>query len=275
MNNELESFKEILQLKRYSNQTIDSYLSNLKLAQVFFNNKSFLSINEKEWFNYVFHLVNTKKITASTQRQIVGSINLFYKEMYNKSLNLNQLSVSQRENKLPPVLSAKEVKIILTHTHNIKHKALLSLLYGSGLRIGELLELRLSDIDSERMTVRVNQGKGKKDRLTILSHNVLKVLRKYFIEYKPKDYLFEGQNGGKYSASSARNILKQSMKRAKINNSATLHTLRHSFATHLLENGVGIAHIQKLLGHHNIKTTLIYTHIANDSLMSIKSPLDS
>lgn len=120
MNNELESFKEILQLKRYSNQTIDSYLSNLKLAQVFFNNKSFLSINEKEWFNYVFHLVNTKKITASTQRQIVGSINLFYKEMYNKSLNLNQLSVSQRENKLPPVLSAKEVKIMLKNVINIK-----------------------------------------------------------------------------------------------------------------------------------------------------------
>jgi integrase/recombinase XerD len=186
------------------------------LALVFFENKSFVSINEKDWFNYVFHLVSTKYIAASTQRQIVGS----------------------------------------------------------GLRIGELLELRLSDIDSERMTVRVNQGKGKKDRLTILSHNVLKVLRKYFVEYKPKDYLFEGQNGGKYSASSSRNVLKQSMKRAKITKPATLHTLRHSFATHLLENGVGIAHIQKLLGHHNIKTTLIYTHIANDSLMTIKSPLD-
>ena len=274
MKNELESFKEILQLKRYSKQTIDSYLSNLKLAQVFFENKSFVSINEKDWFNYVFHLVNTKYIAASTQRQIVGSINLFYKEMYGKSLNLDQLNVSQRENKLPPVLSANEVKAILTHTSNLKHKALLSLLYGSGLRIGELLELRLSDIDSERMTVSVNQGKGKKDRLTILSHNVLKVLRKYFVEYKPKDYLFEGQNGGKYSASSSRNVLKQSMKRAKITKPATLHTLRHSFATHLLENGVGIAHIQKLLGHHNIKTTLIYTHIANDSLMTIKSPLD-
>jgi integrase/recombinase XerD len=274
MKNELESFKEILQLKRYSKQTINSYLSNLKLALVFFENKSFVSINEKDWFNYVFHLVNTKYIAASTQRQIVGSVNLFYKEMYGKSLNLDQLNVSQRENKLPPVLSANEVKAILTHTSNLKHKALLSLLYGSGLRIGELLELRLSDIDSERMIVRVNQGKGKKDRLTILSHNVLKVLRKYFVEYKPKDYLFEGQNGGKYSASSSRNVLKQSMKRAKITKPATLHTLRHSFATHLLENGVGIAHIQKLLGHHNIKTTLIYTHIANDSLMTIKSPLD-
>ena len=127
-------------------------------------------------------------------------------------------------------MSANEVKAILTHTSNLKHKALLSLSYGSGLRIGELLELRLSDIDSERMTVRVNQGKGKKDRLTILSHNVLKLLRKYFVEYKPKDYLFEEQNGGKYSASSSRNVLKQSMKRAKITKPATLHTLRHSFA---------------------------------------------
>jgi len=274
MKNDLNYFKEILQLKRYSKQTIDSYLSNLHLAQVHFNNKSFTNINEKEWFNYIFHLVNTKKIAVSTQRQVVGSINLFYKEVYDRELNLNQLRVSQRENKIPPILSKKEVKMILINTHNIKHKALLGLLYGSGLRIGELLELRLSDIDSERMTVKVNQGKGKKDRLTILSNNVLKVLRKYFVEYKPKEYLFEGQKGGKYTASSARNVLKQSMKRAKINKPATLHTLRHSFATHLLEDGVGITHIQKLLGHHNIKTTLIYTHIANESLMNIKSPLD-
>ncbi|MGB1040803.1 MAG: tyrosine-type recombinase/integrase [Flavobacteriales bacterium] len=274
MKNDLNYFKEILQLKRYSKQTIDSYLSNLHLAQVHFNNKSFANINDKEWFNYVFHLVNTKKIAASTQRQVVGSINLFYKEVYDRELNLNQLRVSQRENKIPPVLSKKEVKMILINTHNIKHKALLGLLYGSGLRIGELLELRLSDIDSERMTVKVNQGKGKKDRLTILSNNVLMVLRKYFVEYKPKEYLFEGQKGGKYTAGSARNVLKQSMKKANINKPATLHTLRHSFATHLLEDGVGITHIQKLLGHHNIKTTLIYTHIANESLITIKSPLD-
>jgi site-specific recombinase XerD len=245
------------------------------MAQVFFSNKKFVNISDKEWFNYIFHLVNTKKISASTQRQVVGSLKLFYKEVYNVKKDFSQLVVSQRENKIPEVLSVNEIKKILLHTPNLKHKALLSLLYSSGLRIGELLELKVTDVNSARMTVRVSQGKGKKDRLTILSHNVLGVLREYFIEFKPVDYLFEGQNGGKYSAGSARKVLKRSMERAKLVKPATLHTLRHSFATHLLENGVGISHIQKLLGHQNIKTTLIYTHIANDSLLKIKSPLDT
>jgi site-specific recombinase XerD len=267
-------FEKILFLKRYSKQTIDSYISHLRMAKGFFDDKKFIQITDKEWFNYVFHLVNTKKIAASTQRQVVGSLKLFYKEVYNLDKDFSKFIVSQRENKIPDVLTVNEVKFILNHTKNLKHKALLSLLYGSGLRIGELLELKVTDINSERMTVKVIQGKGKRDRLTILSNNVLKVLRKYFKEYKPKDFLFEGQNGGKYSAGSARKVLKKSMMKAKINKNATLHTLRHSFATHLLENGVGISHIQKLLGHQNIKTTLIYTHIANDSLMTIKSPLD-
>ena len=267
-------FEKILFLKRYSKQTIDSYISHLRMAKGFFDDKKFIQITDKEWFNYVFHLVNTKKISASTQRQVVGSLKLFYKEVYNLDKDFSKFIVSQRENKIPDVLTVNEVKFILNHTKNLKHKALLSLLYGSGLRIGELLELKVTDINSERMTVKVRQGEGKRDRLTILSNNVLKVLRKYFKEYKPKDFLFEGQNGGKYSAGSARKVLKKSMMKAKINKNATLHTLRHSFATHLLENGVGISHIQKLLGHQNIKTTLIYTHIANDSLMTIKSPLD-
>jgi integrase/recombinase XerD len=270
----LAHFEKILFLKRYSKQTIDSYISHLRMAQGFFEDKNFNIITDKDWFNYVFHLVNTKNIAASTQRQVVGSLKLFYKEVYNLDRDFSKLVVSQRENKIPDVLTVNEMKLILNHTKNLKHKALLSLLYGSGLRIGELLELKLTDINSERMTVHVRQAKGKKDRLTILSSNVLKVLRKYFEEYKPKVYLFEGQNGGKYSAGSARKILKRSMTMARINKVATLHTLRHSFATHLLENGVGISHIQKLLGHQNIKTTLIYTYIANDSLIAIKIPLD-
>ena len=273
-NEPLIYFEKILLLKRYSKQTIDSYVSHLRMAQVFFDNKKFINISDKDWFNYVFHMVNTKHISASTQRQVVGSLKLFYKEVYNLDKDFSKFVVSQRENKIPDVLTVNEVKLILNHTKNIKHKAILSLLYGSGLRIGELLELRPTDVNSQRMTVHVRQAKGKKDRLTILSSKVLKVLQKYFKEYKPTDYLFEGQNGGKYTAGSARKVLKRSMQKAKINKNATLHTLRHSFATHLLENGVGISHIQKLLGHQNIKTTLIYTHIANDSLMTIKSPLD-
>lgn len=273
-NDPLIHFEKILLLKRYSKQTIDNYISHLRLAQVFFDNKNFTIISDKDWFNYIFHLVQTKNIAASTQRQVVGSLKLFYKEVYNLEKDFSQLVVSQRENKLPDVLTVKEVKLILNHTKNLKHKAMLSLLYGSGLRIGELLDLKLTDINSERMTVSVRQAKGKQDRLTILSANVLKVLRKYFIEFNPKNFLFEGQNGDKYCAGSVRKALRRSTEKARIKKQVTPHTLRHSFATHLLENGVGISHIQKLLGHRNIKTTLIYTHIANDSLIAIKSPLD-
>lgn len=270
----LKDFAKILLVKRYSKQTINSYLSHLRLAQVFFSYQSFLAITDREWFNYIFHLVNTKNIAVSTQKQIVGSLKLFYKEVYNIEKDFGKVIVSQRQNKIPEVLSRSEVKQILRNTHNIKHKALLSLLYGSGLRIGELLNLKVGDINSERMTVRVNQGKGRKDRFTILSENGLKVLRVYFKEYIPQNYLFEGQQGRKYTAGSARKVLKKSLKKAGITKPVTLHTLRHSFATHLLENGIGISHIQKLLGHQSIKTTLIYTHITNEALSTIKSPLD-
>jgi len=150
----------------------------------------------------------------------------------------------------------------------------LSLIYSAGLRIGELLELRKADIDSERMLIHIKGAKGKKDRHTILSENVLQLLREYYRQYKPKEYLFEGQKGGKYSAESAGQLFKRAVKKAQIKKPVTLHSLRHSFATHLLEQGIGITHIQKLLGHNNIKTTLIYTHIADESIQKIKSPLD-
>lgn len=274
-NEQLDDFKRILEIKRYSKQTIASYLSHLKLVYIFFNYKSFQFIKDKDLFDYVYHLVNTKKISASTQRQVVGSLKLFYKEIYNREVPFHYLKVSQRENKIPVVLSKKEVKLIIDSAHNIKHKAILSMLYGSGLRIGELLDLRVKDIDSHRMTVYIRQAKGKKDRYSILSPKVLELLREYFQKYKPKVYLFEGQKGGKYTSSSSAKVFKQTLLRSGIKKRATLHTLRHSFATHLLEDGVGISHIQKLLGHNSIKTTLIYTHIANDSLMNIKSPFDN
>jgi integrase/recombinase XerD len=274
-NDQIDNFKIILEIKRYSNQTIASYISHLKMVYVFFNNKSFQFIKDKDLFDYIYNLVNTKKISASTQRQVVGSLKLFYKEIYNREIPFHYLKVSQRENRIPVVLSKNEVKLIIDSAYNIKHKAILALLYGSGLRIGELLNLKIKDIDSHRMTVYIQQAKGKKDRYSVLSPQVLELLRAYFKKYAPKEYLFEGQNGGKYTAGSSAKVFKQVLLRSRIKKRATLHTLRHSFATHLLEDGIGIAHIQKLLGHNSIKTTLIYTHIANDSLLSIKSPFET
>lgn len=270
----ITDFIKILELKRYSKNTIESYQSHLRLVRFHFNNKSFKLISDKELFEFIYHLVNVKNISASYQRQIVGGLKLFYKEIYNRQIPFEYLKVKRREKKLPVVLSKQEVKTLINNISNLKHKAIIALLYGSGLRIGELLELKKTDIDSHRMVVHVRNAKGKKDRYSVLSENVLDILRKYYKKHQPKEYLFEGQNGGKYSNESASQVFKRSLQKAKINKKATLHTLRHSFATHLLEDGIGIAHIQKLLGHSNITTTLIYTQIAEDALLRIKSPLD-
>lgn len=271
----IEDFVKILVLKRYSKNTITSYQSHLRLTKLHFRGKTMKEINDNELFHFIYYLVSTKKISSSYQRQIVGALKLFYKEIYDRSIPFEYLKVQRYEQKLPVVLSKEEVRKIIGCINNLKHKAIISLLYGSGLRIGELLELRKFDIDSERMLIHVKGAKGKKDRYTILSKKVLDILRSYYLQFKPNDYLFEGQKGGKYSSESAGQVFKRSLIKVRINKRATLHTLRHSFATHLLEDGVGIAHIQKLLGHKNIKTTLIYTHIAQDSLFKIRSPLDN
>ncbi|MCK5171316.1 MAG: tyrosine-type recombinase/integrase [Bacteroidales bacterium] len=263
-----------MELKRYSKSTIDNYRSHLNMLKLHFKNKNLKSISDHELFEFIYYLVKIKNISASYQRQIVGGFKLFYKEIYKRDIPFEYLKVERHESKLPIVLSKNEVNRIVNSIKNIKHKALISLLYSSGLRIGELLNLKKTDIDSERMVVHVKDAKGKKDRYTILSNRILELLRNYYTEYRPKDYLFEGQKGGKYSSESAGQLFKRALKRANIKKSATLHTLRHSFATHLLEDGIGIPHIQKLLGHSNIKTTLIYTHIAQDSLLNIKSPFD-
>ncbi|MFT4661221.1 MAG: integrase/recombinase XerD [Patiriisocius sp.] len=270
----IEDFVRILELKRYSRNTINSYQSHLRLAHGYFNHRDFKQIKDKELFAFIYHMVSIKKISSSYQRQIVGAFKLFYKEMYARSIPFEYLKIQRHEQKLPVVIGKDEVLRIINVLDNLKHKALIALLYGSGLRIGELLELKKSDIDSDRMAVHVKAGKGKKDRYTILSNAALEILREYYLKFRPKEFLFEGHKGGKYSSASAAQLFKRSLAKAKIGKHATLHTLRHSFATHLLEDGVGVGHIQKLLGHSNIKTTLIYTQIAQDSLLRIKSPLD-
>lgn len=270
----ITEFIQFLELKGYAKQTINSYKGHLFLARSHFNNRPLKSISDQELFGFIYQLVNIKGISASYQRQIVGALKLFYKEIHKRDIPFEDLKVTQRENKLPVVLSKKETIQLIENTNNLKHKAILSLIYSSGLRIGELLELKKENIDSERMLIHVKGAKGKKERYTILSNKMLILLRDYYKEYKPKMYLFEGRKGGKYSSESAGQLFNRALKKAKINKPATLRTLRHSFATHLLEDGISIAHIQKLLGHNNISTTLIYKHIAKDSVQNIKSPLD-
>jgi site-specific recombinase XerD len=181
----------------------------------------------------------------------------------------------REEKTLPVVLSEKEVGDLFKVTENIKHKAILMLAYSGGLRLSELINVRIIDIDSNRMQIRIEQAKGKKDRYTLLSVKLLEILRKYFVAYKPKEWLFEGATGGQYSLGSIQSIMKEAIKKAGIKKKASVHSLRHSFATHLLENGTDLRYIQSLLGHASSKTTEIYTHITTKGFDQIKSPLDN
>jgi site-specific recombinase XerD len=205
---------------------------------------------------------------------LVGSIKLFYNELLRKNYKLNYLYPDRPEKKLPVVLDKSEIQLLLNSIQNLKHRAILSVIYSAGLRLSEVIEMKLNDIDSKRMLIKIVQGKGKKDRYVMLSEKLLIILREYYKEYKPKEYLFEGQKGGKYSARSVQAIFKEALRNSKIKKEASVHTLRHSFATHLLESGTDIRIIQQLLGHSSLKTTQIYTQVSSSKISEIKSPLD-
>jgi site-specific recombinase XerD len=207
-------------------------------------------------------------------KQVIAAIRYLYLKVFLKPVP-EALNIELRKpSRLPVVLSQKEIIKILKLTDNLKHKTILLLIYSAGLRLNELLELKIEDIDSSTMKIHIRQGKGKKDRYIMLSENVLNLLREYYKVYKPKDFIFEGQNGGKYSPKSVQNVFKNALGKAGIRKKATVHTLRHSFATHLLDDGTDIRYIQELLGHKRLETTQIYTHVSSHSINKIKSPAD-
>lgn len=223
---------------------------------------------------YQRYLVEERNVSTSYQNQAINSIKFYYEKVKGGKRETYYIERPRREKFLPEVLSEQEVVAIVNHTENIKNKCILLTAYSAGLRVGELLNLRISDIDSQRMLIRVFQGEGRKNRVTLLSQKLLGLLRTYYKEYKPKEYLYEGATGGKYSDRSAQMILKNACKRAGICKRVTMHKLRHSFATHLLENNTDLRYIQELLGHSSPKTTQIYTHITTKGLDQLKSPLD-
>lgn len=201
---------------------------------------------------------------------------LFFGCIHNKHIDSVTIERPRREHKLPNVLSKREVAKLLQFTKNQKHRTMLSLIYGCGLRRGELINLRPGDIESQRGLMVIRQAKGRRDRVVPISENTITMLRDYYRNYRPKNWLFEGQYGGeKYSERSLQMVLKHALRRAGIKKPATLHWLRHSYATHLLEAGTDLRYIQELLGHKSSKTTEIYTHVGNHSIRSIKSPLDT
>jgi integrase/recombinase XerD len=206
--------------------------------------------------------------------QAVNSVKFYYEVVLGMPNRFYSIERPRSENKLPKVISKEEVLAIINATNNIKHKCIVSLLYSAGLRRSELLNLKITDIDSNRMLIRVENSKGNKDRMTLLSKSLLVDLRIYFKEYKPKKWLFEGAKGGIYGGESVLKIIKSACKRANVKRNVTPHTLRHSFATHLLEAGTDLRYIQTLLGHSSSKTTEIYTHVATKQFNNITNPLD-
>jgi integrase/recombinase XerD len=269
----IHKFKKWLQQRRLSENTVHAYVEVTTFFIRYTNLRNTAEMSKRliESFNYDFIVLPNKSV--SYQNQCISGIKK-YLDYSGKSVDELHLERPRKEIKLPVVLSMEEIKRLFDVITNVKHRTLLSLIYSGGLRIGEAINLKIRDIDSKRMLIHIKGAKGKKDRYTLLSESFSGLLRDYYKIYKPKEFLFEGQNTAKYSSASAQKILKYGVEKAGINKKITLHTLRHSFATHLLENGTDIRYIQELLGHSSPKTTMIYTHVSENSIRRIKNPYD-
>jgi site-specific recombinase XerD len=270
-----ENYIESLRLKRYSENTIKIYVSMFEEFINYYNSKELHEISEKEILAFMRYLVIERRVSRSYQNQSINAIKYYYERVLGSPRKFYFVERPKKEKTLPVVLSKEEVSLLIKTIENIKHKSILMLAYSGGLRLSEILNLRLRDIDENRGIIRINAGKGKKDRITLLSTKFLIVLREYLEIYRPKEYVFEGTNGGPYSAASVQKIMRKAVAKAGIKKNATIHSLRHSFATHLLEQGTDLRYIQQLLGHESIKTTEIYTHITNKGLDRIENPMDN
>ena len=268
-----ESYLIKLELKKYSNSTVKSYVSAFEDFINYYNETAIDELNENDIRQYLQWLVQ-KDRSKSYINQAINSIKFYYEIVLGMPNRFYNIERPRKDKKLPVVLSKEHVKKIIDSTNNLKHRCIVSLLYSAGLRRSELLNLKPTDIDSSRMLIFVRDAKGNKDRYTLLSSNTLRDLRQYFKEWKPSVYLFEGQKRDQYSANSVGKIINEAAIKAGIRKKVTPHTLRHSFATHLLESGTDLRYIQLLLGHSSTKTTEIYTHVAKSSFDSIKNPLD-
>jgi site-specific recombinase XerD len=267
-------YLERLEQRRYSENTIKTYSSYFKDFQNYFRDRELSEISVEEINEYILELIRIKRISGSQQNQRINSIKFYYEKVLGREKQYYNILRPHEGRKLPNVLSKEEVQMIIDSTNNLKHKCLLSIAYSAGLRRSEVVGLRIEDIDSKRHLVKVFNGKGAKDRFTILSKKMLSLLRDYYKEYQPTEWLFEGEGGKQYSPQSIQKLFKAALKRSKVKKNASLHTLRHSFATHLLEQGTDLRYIQELLGHGSSKTTEIYTHVSNRDIGKITSPFD-
>jgi len=270
----LNQFYLFLKGKRYSQSTIQTYTFFIADFINFHTKTPLAELTNRAVELFIETVFMERNYSVSSQRQFISALKIF--TVFCPQTKIHNLSLERpkKSRMLPSVLSQEEVLRIIQYTQNIKHRAILTLLYSCGLRIGELINLKLIDFHIDRKQLIVKKGKGRKDRYVSLADSFLPLLSNYYHSYQPTIYFVEGQNGGKYSAESIRSFLRKSCKKAGIRKPVTPHTLRHSYATHLLENGVDLRYIQTLLGHSKPETTMIYTHVQRKDLMEIQNPLD-
>lgn len=271
---ELTKMVEQMQLENKSLNTIRTYSAQIKMFWQYYHERLPNEIQEADLRKYLLHLVNDKDASESYQNQAINSIKFYYERILGWTPRAYYIQRPERGKKLPTVLSKEEVKLLLDNVRNIKHKAALSLMYSAGMRIGEVLNLKIEDIDPDRMLIFIRKAKGKKDRTTMLSSRALSIIEEYLSEYNPREWLFNGEKGGKYSYRSLQQVFRRAKESAGIRKQGGTHILRHSFATHLLENGTDLRYIQEILGHESSETTEIYTHVSTRDIQRIASPFE-
>lgn len=270
-----QKFIEQLDLIAYSENTARIYKAEFAHLLILLKEYPINEMSHKRLKDYFLYCVKTLKMTESKMNGKINAIKFYFEKVLHEPKMFFDIPRPKKPSKLPKMLSKREVKKLFKVVTNHKHLLILQLCYGMGLRVSEIVNVKISHIDSDRMQVLISGAKGKKDRYVNLPESILDSLRMYYKTHKPKTWLFEGQYGGSYSPRSAQAVFKSAMEKAGIHKQIGIHGLRHSYATHLLESGADLRFIQKLLGHHSIKTTQIYTHVSKTAASNIKSPLDS
>lgn len=274
----IESFKgyqRLLTIKRYAPNTVNSYISLIQAFQKHIGlHRPLETLLDREIYNEVVIFIENAKYSYSSQKQLLSTIKLYLSEIHGRTINLQPVYPVRRPKTLPVILSTVQVKKILSSVTNVKHRAMLATIYALGLRSGELINLRLDDILKEQQLIHIKAAKGNKDRVLPLPAKLKEIWKPYYKKHKPQVFLFEGRKGGMYTSTSLLLVFKKACKMAQIPGNHTIHSLRHAYATHLFDRGTDIRMIQKLLGHDNIKTTLIYTQVSKRSMIEVKSPLE-
>ena len=267
-------FRDMLILKGYSSNTIKNYCNEFHQLLRILGDRFVNDLKKEHILSYLLWLLEKRGCSETKVHTSVNAIKFYFEQVLDRQKEFYDLPRPKKPFKLPSVLAEEEVLQLIQQVKNTKHKTILMAGYAGGLRVSEIIHLKINDIDSKRMMIHIHGAKGKKDRMVPLSKKLLEALRMYYLAYKPKEYIFESPSGGSYSARSAQSILQNAKKEAGITKKGGIHMLRHSYATHLMESGTDIRIIQELLGHNSIRTTMLYTHVSKKDLGRIESPLD-